>query len=332
MSQSAPLQRNDHDNDIDLIELFSALWRNKWTVVVTTLVFATASTGYALYKENVYQSSVLLAPSQTESDGIAGLSGQLGGLASLAGISLGGGDSNQITIAKEVLQSRAFIKEFIHRHNLMKPLMAVKGWDEDSGEWIYDRSVYNPETKEWEVDSDGESQMPSDWELVEAFREDHLSVAEAKDTGMITVSIKHYSPLASQQWAEWLITDINNHMRAADLEEAEGRIEYLEKKLKETNNQDMQQMFYQLIESETRTVMLANAQKEYVFKTVDPAVVPEEEIEPKRIIIIAVSTIIGAIFGVLIVLVRESVRVDKPEEKQTDSNGLIKPVNERDVT
>lgn len=322
MSQQTPETHYHESNDIDLIELFSALWRRKWFIIGITLVFAAAGVGYAFYKQNVYQAAVLLAPTQNEANGIAGLAGQLGGLASLAGISLGGGDSNQTAIAKEVLQSRAFLTDFIHKHNLLESLVAVEGWKEDTGDWIYDLSVYDPETNEWLLDSDGESQKPTDWELVEAFRENHLGVHEAKETGMITVSIKHYSPKAARQWAEWLVKDINDHMRAQDLEEAEARIKYLENKLKETNIQDMQQMFYQLIESETRTVMLANAQKEYVFKTVDPAVVPEEEVEPKRILIIAISILFGGMIAVLVILVRESVRREKSNKKKIKTDQL----------
>jgi LPS O-antigen subunit length determinant protein (WzzB/FepE family) len=75
----------------------------------------------------------------------------------------------------------------------------------------------------------------------------------------------------------------------------------------------MQQVFYQLIENETRTVMLANAQQEYVFKTVDPAVVPQEKSEPKRALICIVATLIGGMLGVLIVFVRAFIRSDQSQ-------------------
>jgi len=81
----------------------------------------------------------------------------------------------------------------------------------------------------------------------------------------------------AKDWAEKLVHDLNEHMRELDVKEAEARIAYLEGKLQETTIAGMQQVFYQLIESETRTVMLANAQDEYIFKTVDPAVVPQEK-------------------------------------------------------
>lgn len=309
--QEAPVQHIEQpyypDDEIDLRELFGILWQGKWLIIFITVLFAAAGVAYALYKPNIYQASVLVAPANNEDSQLNGLGGQLGGLASLAGISLGGG-SNQTAIAKEVLQSRAFITGFIHRHDLVKALAAMKAWDESANEWIYDTEVFNPQTNVWLIDDEGESLKPSDWDLVKIFREQHLSVSEDQDNGMISVSVKSRSPVAAKEWAQWLVKDINEHMRRQDVEEAEASIQYLEQKLNETSIAGMQQVFYQLIENETRTVMLANAQKEYVFKTVDPAVIPEEKSEPKRALICVVATILGGMLGVFAVLIRAFIR------------------------
>jgi capsular polysaccharide biosynthesis protein len=300
------------DDEIDLRELFATLWAGKWIIIAITLLFAAGGVAYALMKPNIYQSSVLLAPANEEG-GVKGLSGQLGGLASLAGISLGSGGSNKTAIAKEVLQSRAFLGDFITRHNLQVPLLGVSGWSAGTQSWIYDRDVYNPETQQWLTDNDGKSLKPTDWDLVKAFKENHLSISENKDNGMITLAVKNLSPPAAQQWAEWLVKDINEHMRRDDVAEAESRIKYLEQKLGDTSIAGMQQVFYQLIESETRTVMLANAQQEYVFKTIDPAVVPQEKSEPKRALICVVATMLGGMLGVFVVFVRAFFKSDKAE-------------------
>jgi len=300
------------DDEIDLRELFATLWRGKWIVIATTIIFAAAGVFYALSKPNIYQSSVLIAPVQDEG-GAGGLSGQLGGLASLAGISLGSGGSNQTVMARAVLQSRAFLTDFIHRHNLIIPLMASDAWDMESEKWLINREVYNPEAGEWLTDEEGKSLKPTNWDMVKTFKENHLSMSSDEETGMVTLNIKSQAPPVAKDWAEKLVHDINEHMRAQDVEEAEARIAYLEEKLGDTNIAGMQQVFYQLIESETRTVMLTNAQDEYVFKTVDPAVVPQEKSEPKRALIAIVATMLGGMLGVFIVFVRAFVRSGKQE-------------------
>ena len=306
-------QQYSQDDEIDLRELFVTLWRGKWIIILFTILFAAAGVFYALSKPNIYQSNVLLAPAQDY--GGTGVAGQLGGLASLAGISLGGGGASQTVMAKEVLQSRAFLTDFIHRYDLIVPLMAAEAWDIENEKWVVNREVYNPDTNEWLTDGEGESFEPSDWDMVKRFKESHLSLSDNKDTGMVTLNIKSQAPTVAKEWAEKLVHDINEHMRAQDVQEAEARIAYLEQKLRETNIAGMQQVFYQLIESETRTVMLANAQSEYIFKTVDPAVVPQEKSEPKRALMVIVATMLGGMIGVLIVFVRAFIRSDKKDNE-----------------
>jgi capsular polysaccharide biosynthesis protein len=300
------------DDEIDLRELFATLWAGKWLIILVTIIFAAGGVAYGLYKPDIFQSSVLLAP--TDGGGTSGLSGQLGGLASLAGVNIGQDSSSNTAIAKEVLQSRAFLASFINRHELAVPLLGTAGWNLRESRWTYDREVYNPDTEEWGLDDERQSLKPTDWDLVKTFKENHLSVSENSDNGMITVSVKSQSPIAAKNWAEWLVRDINEHMRSQDIEEAEASIGYLEGKLNETNIAGMQQVFYQLIESETRTVMLANAQKEYVFKTVDPAVVPQEKSEPKRALIAVVATMLGGMLSIFIVFIRAFVKNGKESE------------------
>lgn len=297
------------DDEIDLRELFAILWGGKWVITLMTMLFAAGGVAYALYKPNIYQASALLAPADGESAGRLG--GQLGSLASLAGVKIGEDSSSNTVIAKEVLQSRVFLTHFIRRHDLAVPLMATNAWNIRQNKWVYNREIYNPETKEWNTDKEGESFQPTNWDLVKEFRENHLIVSENKDNGMITVAVNSLSPVAAKQWTEWLVKDINEHMRAQDIEDAEASISYLEAKLDETNIAGMQQVFFQLIESETRTVMLANAQQEYVFRTVDPAVVPQEKSEPKRALIAIVVAVLGGMLGVFIVFVRAFIRSGK---------------------
>ncbi|WP_421844351.1 Wzz/FepE/Etk N-terminal domain-containing protein [Marinobacter algicola] len=235
-----PTETRYHPNDeIDLRQLFTTLWQGKWVIVATTILFAVAGVFYALSKPNIYQASVLLAPAQNEGNP-SGISGQLGGLASLAGINLGGGGSNKTIMAKEVLQSRAFLTDFIHRHNLSVPLMATEAWNMKSQSWVTDREIYNVETAEWLQDDQGESLKPTDWDLVKKFRDGHLSLSEDKETGMLTVKLKSLSPPVAKEWADLLVKDINEHMREQDVQEAEARIAFLEEKLNETNVAGMQ--------------------------------------------------------------------------------------------
>jgi uncharacterized protein involved in exopolysaccharide biosynthesis len=108
-----PETRHYPDDEIDLRELFATLWVGKWIVILVTILFAASGVAYALYKPDIYQANALLAPADGDNSGRLG--GQLGSLASLAGVNISEDGSSNTVIAKEVLQSRVFLTDFIRR-------------------------------------------------------------------------------------------------------------------------------------------------------------------------------------------------------------------------
>jgi len=67
-------------------------------------------------------------------------------------------------------------------------------------------------------------------------------------------------------------------------------------------------VFFRLIEEQTKTVMLAKVSSEYLLKTLDPSIAPEKKAKPKRALIAVLGTLLGGFLGVVIVLVRSSLR------------------------
>ncbi|MGB2742315.1 MAG: Wzz/FepE/Etk N-terminal domain-containing protein [Cognaticolwellia sp.] len=294
------------DNEIDLAELWHAIWSGKLLIIAITALFVISSVFYAMNQPNIYQATTLLAPA-SEQGGASGLSkmaGQFGGLASLAGINLGGGGTDKTGLALEILKSRLFLENFITKHQLLVPLIAANNWDANSNTLTIDDEIYNSETNTWLRDVKAPKKPePSPWEAFKAFKE-VLSVSTDKESGMITLAIEHYSPEVATEWLLWLVDDINSTIREQDKVEAQNSIDYLSKKLQETQLADMQTVFYQLIEEQTKTIMLAEVSKEYVLKTIDPANAPEEKAKPKRALIVVLGTMLGGILSVLVVLIR----------------------------
>ncbi|MEH6595073.1 MAG: Wzz/FepE/Etk N-terminal domain-containing protein [Colwellia polaris] len=294
------------DDEIDLAELWHAIWSGKLLIIAISALFAISSVFYAINQPNIYQATTLLAPT-SEQGGASGLSkmaGQFGGLASLAGINLGGGSSNKVSLALEILKSRLFLENFIFEHKLLIPLMAAKDWDSKTNTLVMDDEIYNTSTETWLRDVDAPKKpKPSPWEAFEAFKE-ILSVERDKENNMVTITIEYFSPEVSTQWLLWLVEDINSTMREQDEVEAQNSIDYLTKKLKETQLADMQTVFYQLIEEQTKTIMLAEVSKEYVLKTIDPANAPEEKAKPRRALIVVLGTMLGGVLSVFIVFIR----------------------------
>jgi len=289
-------------DEIDLKELFSAIWAGKWIIIATTFLFSVAAVFYALSLPNVYKSEVTLAPAG-ESGGL-NIPGQLGGLAALAGVNLGGKGGDKSVLALEILKSREFLGRFIEENDLYVPIMAAKGWDRASDKLLIDSEIYNEETKQWvrEVQEPFKPK-PSVLETIEEFNK-LFSVSQDKLSGMVKVNVEYYSPKIAKNWADKLVKSINEEMRNRDLTEAEKSIEYLNGQIELTNLADIRTMLFSLIEEQTKTKMLGHAREEYVLKTIDAAVVAELKSGPKRALIVLMAVLLGLIISAMVVIVR----------------------------
>ncbi|UJL42914.1 LPS O-antigen length regulator [Shewanella vesiculosa] len=309
-ASSQPMVSVESD-EIDLRELFAVIWQGKWLIIAITAVFAIGAVIFAINQPNIYKSEALLAPADAEQGGggLAALAGQFGGLASMAGINLGGGggvDKTQMAI--EVMKSRQFTSNFIQKHNILPDLMAAKKWNMGDNTISYDSELYNKADKTWLriVDAPFKSE-PSMQEAYKIFSK-IITVNAAKETGMVTVSVEHISPVVAHQWVNWLVQDINKEMKDRDVAEATRSTTFLKSQIEQTNIADIRSILYKLIEEQAKTIMFAEVRDEYVFKTIDPALIPEEKSKPKRALICVLGTMLGGMLGVMLVLIRYFVR------------------------
>ena len=305
------LQNPYPDDEIDLKELFTVLWSGKWLISAVTGLAAAISVVVALSLPNIYTASALLAPAESSGGGLSGLMKQYGGLASLAGVSLPGGEEgSRAQLGMQLMKSRAFIGDFVERRDILPELMAVESWDAGSGEIIFDPEAYDSASKTWVRDVEPPKvAKPSAQQAHKAFSS-VLSISQNNQTGYLTLTIDHQSPVVAAQWVNWLVEDVNAAVKAQDVAEAEKSIEYLKQQVAKTSLADLQAMFFELIQSQTETLMLAEVRRDYVFKTIDPAVVPELKSKPNRALICVLGTLLGGMLGVVIVLIRHYARAE----------------------
>ena len=296
--------RDIADDEIDLLELWNVLWKGKWIIIAITFTFAVVSVFYALSLTDIYRTEVLLAPADEEgsSGGLAEL-GQLGGLASLVGVNLGGSSSvTQKDRALAILRSRVFIKDFVNKYELVVPLMGTKP-GEIAGTVEIDPNLYDEANQQWvRLPSPAGNVIPSDEEVYEAFSQ--LLDVESNESGLITVGLEWYDPSQIKTWMDWLVDDVNSYMREDDLLESQLAIDYLTEQLQKTSLVEMRNVFFNLIEQQTQKVMLADVRKEYAFEILDPAVIPEVKSGPFRSLICIFVTLLGGIIAVPFVFLR----------------------------
>jgi LPS O-antigen subunit length determinant protein (WzzB/FepE family) len=290
--------------EFDLDALVRRLWGGKWLIGIITMVFTVAAVVGALLLPDQYRSETLLAPAiQEQQSMISSLASQFGGLSGLAGIDLDKGSISKVDVALATVKSRQFLTSFARRHELVVPLLASTGWNETTGEWMIDEDVYNTQTETWVQDTEGdESPRPTDWEIVKAMR-NIIGVDEDTQTGLVTISLEFYSPSAVKEWTQKLISDLNAAMRAREITDLNRNIGYLEDQIQKTDLSATRNALARLIESQAQRLMVAESRPEYILKTIDPPVAPEEPSAPNRRLIVIFGAFLGMVVGSILVLV-----------------------------
>lgn len=304
------------DDEIDLRELWNVIWAGRIKIIAITAVFAVTSVIYALSLPNMYKSEVILAPAQSDGkSGMGALAAQYGGLAAMAGINLGGGDTSRIEQAIKLLNSWPFLEEFWQEYNYKPMILAVEHWDARTDKLEFDESLYDSARDIWvrEVDAEaGELAEPSSYETYKELVK-MLSVELDHETGLIYISAEHYSPIVAEEWVSLLKRKINTYYQQKDMVEAQKNIDYLTAKIQQTRLTNMQSVFYNMIENQTKTLMLAEVSEEYLLKTVVPSKVAEEKSKPRRALICILGFLFGGVFGLVFVLLKyfSSSSIDK---------------------
>ena len=291
-----------NSNEVSLSDFWQVICNGRWIIAIIATLFFSLSIVYALSVPNYYKSEALLAPVDSNGAGASAISSQLGGLASIAGLNIGGPKTDKVGLALEIMKSRAFIFKFIERHDITADLVAVESWDMDSNRLTYE-NIYNAEDDSWQRRvSLPLVNKPS---LQESYKEFQkiVSIEQSQTTSLISISIVHVSPYIAQQWVNWLVDDINNEMKSRDLIEANDSIRYLSEQLEKTNKAEIKNALYQLVEQQSKIIMFANIREQYILKTIDPPLAPLFVAGPKRLLISLLGALLGIFSAITIVLV-----------------------------
>lgn len=310
------------DDEIDLMELFQNIWDHKWVIAGLTFLLTLLVTFYSLTLPNQFKAQASLVPVSSGGGGI-GL-GQYAGLASLAGVSLPRGEASKSQEALAVLQSYAFLSDFIEQRNL-KPRLFADNWDGEGQSWVVKEPTILEKFK-MRLVSNGDSKRsasllapgePSMLRTVERLR-GMLAVGDNRNNSLVTVSIEHTDPVFAAELVNELVRAINEHMRQQEMESAQRSIAFLERQVNQINLVEHRQVAFRIIEENLKNLTLAQTETDFVFRNIDPAVVPEQKSGPKRSLMVAVALVLGMMLGIFYALVRSA--IVKRREQASESS------------
>jgi len=297
--------QSSHDEEIGIVQMLIEVWRNRWWIFLCVFLVAAVFTIAAFTITPIYRSSAVLIPASADRSSMNGsLSsalGQLGGLASLAGVSVSSNDSTTVE-ALAVLQSRQFTQKFIDEHDLMPKLFSSK-WDAAGVKWRV-----------------GEKDQPTSAQAYRYFNDKIRMINQDKKTGLVTVQIDWKDRNEATNWANDLIQMINMEMRDRAIEKATASIGFLEKELATTSTIETRDAINRLIEVQIKQRMLATVTQEYAFRVVDKAVVSDitDPVKPKKLLLLIAGPFFGGFIGVVAVILIGVVRRPGVAQQRTE--------------
>lgn len=261
---------------IDFFAILETMWRYRWLIGIISMIFALLMIYLSLTAQQIFRAEATVVEVHDNRLTLGGgLAGQLGGLASLAGLRGGSGADPS---SQAVLGSRNLVEKFVTSQNLVPLLTGNTG------------------------------KRATLWFAVKQFREHVVVIHDDQLKGFTTITIDWTDPVTAAKWANEFVALANDLIRTRVLDEATRNVAYLNAQIAQTKEVEIQHSLADLIESETKTLMLANGRKDYAFRIVDPAVAPEVRHSPQRTLWVISGTAFGFFLGSGLALVINAYR------------------------
>jgi uncharacterized protein involved in exopolysaccharide biosynthesis len=278
MSQATGSHGMSAEQVVGFAQLLSFLSPH-WRLLTVSVVLGAILGGIGgLVAPKRYEASVVLSVAPNPSGGgqvgsLGSLAAQFGGLASLAGLSVGSGSRDAENVA--FLGSDQLLRSFVAQ-NKLDGVLASRTL---MGSF---RRVIGTE-----------DEPPSRWRATQVLKNRVRTVTQDSKTRLITVRVVWKDPGLAAEWANGLVALANQTLRDKAIAEFNRNIAYLEGRLPKIDQVEIRQGVFGMIQSELGRVMLAEGSQEYAFRVVDPAVVAEKPVSP----VIALWVFVGGVLG-----------------------------------
>lgn len=303
------------EDEIDLRELFSTIWGNKFKIIFLSILITSFALIYALTKPNSYASQTILILKEQSKPS---LGGGAAALASMAGISLGGGGSS-IDIGalfKNLINDYSFNREVISRYQLAHKL---------SPEVMEDKKVYILNGREMkrdiaamfsseDKDKDKEAILFNTFKMIKSI----ISTSTDKESGAITLSAALEDRFLAKELVNIYLKEMSNYIKRLDLKEIDEQVQYYENELASTTSLDLKSNITDLLSALVKKKVLSQAGEFYMVKQLTKPEVSyiKDKTKPKRGLIIIVAFVTSLILGIFMVFFGEFLKNSKERKSE----------------
>ena len=306
------------DDEIDLRELFAALWDGKLLIfIVTCTVFLFASV-HLHRAERSYTVSVTLRPTEDQSSAGSNLGG-LGGLASLAGVQLPSGGATEFITFQAMLNSQEVASRLFADENLIRRLFAGE-WDESRKSFLQPiPSTLGNVKRLIKPLLTGEGQgayiAPNAARLAQTLA--RVSVSKDKISGMLKLSMESAKPELASDLMLALIRETDGFLKERFVVAGSEALQFYQQKISKARSREHREALAKLIATEEQKLMLASREGPFV---VEIMMGPDQSLRPtspKSSLVLALGLVLGLFLGATVVLLRKAYRGNEKKVSQS---------------
>ncbi len=296
------------EDEIDLRELFSTIWNNKFKIIFFTFIVTSLTIAYTLSIPNSYKSSTLLVPQTQAKPSLGGLSA----LAGMAGIDLGGsGAIDPATSFNTILNDFSFQKVIINKYDLSEKLIPNEnnlvfalGYDK-----VY--KIINDSNQKTE-------KLSKDDIIYNTYKSlsKIITASADKKSGIITLSAESTDRFLAKELVDIYLKELTSHLRKIEMQDVDKQINYYNREMENTDELSMKDQLGQLASGLIQKKVLSAANEFYNVKQLTHSQVAyiKEKSKPKRGLIVVVSFVTSIILGIFMVFFMQFLRTDKDKE------------------
>jgi len=296
------------EEEISLLDYWRVIQKHKKLIGRIVLVTVVLTAVVSLFMKNIYESKALITPvtpKESSSTGVlATLTQQFGALPGMLGPPTAGGTSAAELV--NLLKSNIVREKMIDKNNLL-PVLFPEQWDAEKKAWKKGGISLNPlvwvsKAIKWVMPQGQKVRKKDDDvpDIMDGLRalEDIITVKNNLKENTITITVDYPDPEMSAKMVAFLLDALNENMTGESRRVAKINKDYLEDQINKNSDPFIKQKIYFLIAQQIETMMMAEVKENFAFKVLDPPMVPDKKIKPKRTVMVLLSLVVALFIGI----------------------------------
>jgi len=283
------------------------LWRGKILIIICVMFSIMLASLYLRQAERKYTVRYVFAPVASENS--RPNLGGLGGLASLAGVSLPTSSSSDFLTYKFLLKSEEVAARILKDRDLLVSVF--------SSEWDTERELFRQPAsgplrslvrglKKLLTGNEPSAYIPPNAARLSEWMNEVFSSSEDRDTGFLTLSAETTEPALMVDVITRATQETDQLLKERYVATAEQTVSFYQQQLNKARAREHREALAKLIAQEDQKLMLASKGNYFVAEPITEPYVSLGPTSPKASLVLALSVVLGGFLGAAIVLIRKA--------------------------